>query len=455
MARYLEKLTWFERLLLLAPIILWFSWQPRIQLGSDNTMYYRLSLALIYVAVLTLVAVPTVWCHRRELLKSRYVWLITAFVAWSGLTAVWSASRRRGVLTFGVLGVLYLIFLAIWAERKRMRRLLPALIKILLDAATVMCIVALLQVIVGALIPGGQQVGLCLGCVAGQFGFVRPNGFAIEPQFFGSLLLAPLLIVAHRLIDRPSWHDGALLTLFMAFLVLTMSRGAIYACGVALLILLVFTKARWRCKLLPVGLGMLAIGLGLLTQGTVAEINPYIETSFYQAVSSSVNHLSLGKISLPQQQTIPSTVESGEVAPAFTGYVAESTNIRTNLSKVALTAWAKAPLITKISGTGLGSAGTVMARETDSTYQREIVQNEYVEVLLERGAIGLFLLLAVIVATFYELRPQRWRWSLLVAYLLQYLFFSGLPNALHVYLTLDGALAGKDLPDSLKKNLDV
>ncbi len=448
--RHLKKLTWFERLLLLAPVMLWFSWQPRIQFGSDGTMYYRLSLALIYVVILAVVALSAVWRSWRDLAKSRYVWLITAFVVWSGLTVIWSANRRRGTLTFGVMGALYLIFLAIWAQRERIKRLLPILIKVLLCTTTFMCVLALAQVIIGALIPGGQQVGLCLGCVAGQFGFVRPNDFAIEPQFLGSLLLAPLLIVLYRLTVRRNWRDITEFLLFATVLLLTMSRGAIYAFAAALLILLIFTKAQWWQKLLPVGLGVLAVCLGLLIQGLAAQVNPYIGTDFYGAISSSVNHLSLGKISLPMRTVDISSGGNGEAAPAFSGYVAESTDIRLNLTQVAITSWRKASITSKLVGTGLGSAGVIMARETNSSYQREIVQNEYVEVLLERGAIGLALLLIVVGATFYELRPCKWRWSLVVAYLLQYLFFSGLPNALHVYLSLDGALAGKDLPDSLK-----
>ena len=261
--RYLKKLSWFERLLLIAPIALWFSWQPRIQLGNDGTMYYRLSLALIYVAILAVAAIPTVWRGRRDLMKSHYALLITAFTIWSGITVVWSVNQRRGILTFGVTGALYLIFLAIWSERERIRRLLPLLIKILLVSTTVVCVLALVQVVAGALIPGGQQVGLCRGCVAGQFGFVRPNAFAIEPQFLGSLLLAPLLIATHRLVIKHNGRDNIQFLLFATVLVLTMSRGAIYAYSAALVILLVFTKTGIRRKLTVVCLGCLAAILGL------------------------------------------------------------------------------------------------------------------------------------------------------------------------------------------------
>lgn len=450
--RRLKRLSLFEKALLLAPIMVWFGNTPRVQLGADNTMYYRLSLALIYVAVLALVALPVVWRNRRTLIKSKYAWLVLALVTWTGLTALWSENPRRGVLTFGVTGALGVIFWAVWSDRGSVAKLIPALVKILIVQTVIMCVLALAQVILGAFTASGQEIVLCRGCVAGQFGFARPNVFAIEPQFFGSLLLAPTLIMAHAAISSRRKKDGILLWLFMTVLTLTMSRGAIYSGVVGLIVLLSFTKVNWQAKVRVVAIGLISVATGLLTQGVVAQINPYLDITFSEAINSSVNHLTLGKISLikSHDDSAKDTANGGKAEPAFSGYVEESTTIRTNLSAVAFRAWRKESLLRKMVGTGLGSAGVVMARETGNSYQREIVQNEYVEVLLERGAIGLALLLMVIMATFYELGARKWRWSILVSYLLQYLFFSGLPNALHVYLSLDGALAGKDLPDSLK-----
>ena len=77
-----------------------------------------------------------------------------------------------------------------------------------------------------------------------------------------------------------------------------------------------------------------------------------------------------------------------------------------------------------------------MAEYTGSNYEKEIVQNEYVEILLERGLVGLVLFMAVIASTFDKLNKSknRWAWSIIAAYAVQWCFFSGLPNAIHIYL---------------------
>ena len=134
--------------------------------------------------------------------------------------------------------------------------------------------------------------------------------------------------------------------------------------------------------------------------------------------------------------------------------------MRLSLTKTALAAWRSNRLGQQLFGTGLGSAGIVLARQTGSRYQKEIVQNEFVEVLLERGLVGLALLggLVVLYGRLCFQRRDYLALAILVAYLTQWCFFSGLPNALHIYLVLallsakllDGAPAGKNLPDGLK-----
>ena len=111
--------------------------------------------------------------------------------------------------------------------------------------------------------------------------------------------------------------------------------------------------------------------------------------------------------------------------------------MRVNLTKTALAAWSEQDLPHRLFGTGLGSAGIVMAQQTGSSYQKEIVQNEYVEVLLERGMVGFLLFVVAIGSTLYQVRRrgrQALAWPILAAYLVQRCFFSGLPNALHIYL---------------------
>lgn len=460
------RLSLLERLWLMAPIMIWFSYLPRISLAEDGTMNYELSLTLIYVVILAIVGLPRVWHHRSELRQSRLVWLASAFVGWSGLCVIWSDNHTRGLLTFAVYATLYLVFLALVAERRLLCRLLPKLVRVAIWMTISACLLAIAQIILGTFVVVDHHTfGLCAGCVAGQFGFIRPNLLAIEPQFLGSLLLAPLLYITYLTLRGK--HDYAkqplLLLLMLTTLWLTLSRGAIYAYLASLVVMILLVR-KWRRMLAVVGSVALSLVICLICQGALASVNPRIDSSFTQAVSTSLNHLSMGIIRLPYQQKSPTSPplisREYDKQPAYHGYVAESTNVRLSLTKTALAAWRSNQLGRQLFGTGLGSAGIVLARQTGSQYQKEIVQNEFVEVLLERGLVGLALLggLVVLYGRLCFQRRDHLALAILVAYFAQWCFFSGLPNALHIYLVLallsakllDGASAGKNLPDGLK-----
>lgn len=460
------RLSLLERLWLMAPIMIWFSYLPRISLAEDGTMNYELSLTLIYVVILAIVGLPRVWHHRSELRQSRLVWPASAFVGWSGLCVIWSDNRTRGLLTFAVYATLYLVLLALVAERRLLCQLLPRLVRVAIWATISACLLAITQMVLGTfVITNRHSLGLCAGCVAGQFGFIRPNLLAIEPQFLGSLLLAPLLYITYLTLQGKHSYakQPLLLVLMLTTLWLTLSRGAIYAYLASLVVMILLVR-KWRRQLVVVGLVALSLVVCLVCQGTLASANPRIDSSFTQAVSTSLNHLSMGIIRLLYQRKSPTSPplisQEHDKQPAYRGYVAESTNVRLSLTKTALAAWRSNRLGQQLFGTGLGSAGIVLARQTGSRYQKEIVQNEFVEVLLERGLIGL-VLLGGLVALYGRLCSQRRDYlalAILVAYLTQWCFFSGLPNALHIYLVLallsakllDGAPAGKNLPDGLE-----
>ncbi|MFC2447374.1 MAG: O-antigen ligase family protein [Candidatus Nanoperiomorbus sp.] len=460
------RLSLLERLWLMAPIMIWFSYLPRISLAEDGTMNYELSLTLIYVVILAIVGLPRVWHHRSELRQSRLVWPASAFVGWSGLCVIWSDNCTRGLLTFAVYVVLYLVFLALVAERRLLCQLLPKLVRVAIWMTISACLLAIIQIILGTFVIADRHTfGLCVGCVAGQFGFIRPNLLTIEPQFLGSLLLAPLLYITYLILQGKHSYakQPLLLALMLTTLWLTLSRGAIYAYLASLIVMILLVR-KWRRMLAVVGSVALSLVICLICQGALASANPRINSSFTQAVSTSLNHLSMGIIRLPYQRksptSLPSIPREHDKQPAYHGYVAESTNVRLSLTKTALAAWRSNQLGRQLFGTGLGSAGIVLARQTGSRYQKEIVQNEFVEVLLERGLIGL-VLLGGLVALYGRLCSQRRDYLalvILVAYLTQWCFFSGLPNALHIYLVLallsakllDGAPAGKNLPDGLE-----
>ncbi len=88
-------------------------------------------------------------------------------------------------------------------------------------------------------------------------------------------------------------------------------------------------------------------------------------------------------------------------------------------------------------GVGIGGAGEAMFKAGEIGSPKEIVQNEYVSLLLEVGLVGVLLCALTV---FYILRTV-WRneksemvFALIFAYAISLLFFSGLPNALQIYL---------------------
>ena len=94
---------------------------------------------------------------------------------------------------------------------------------------------------------------------------------------------------------------------------------------------------------------------------------------------------------------------------------------------------------TLLFGYGLGSAGETMFKEGKTDTPFEIVQNEYLSLLLETGLLGLLLaaLTLVIVLSYLKKlnRPERYPLgAIVVSFLASLLFFSGLPNAVHLYL---------------------
>lgn len=171
----------------------------------------------------------------------------------------------------------------------------------------------------------------------------------------------------------------------------------------------------------------------------------------------------------------------------FEGYVPESTNIRLSLNKTAIKTWLAAPghqldsigygcenadffgdgceryvsfsASSVLFGVGIGGAGTAMheAYPEDVTSPKEIVQHEGFSLLLESGLVGIALMIFGLLVAFFPrifpskfidgrnatVKPDNVFWqhpalpllaSLIAAYLITLNFFSGLPNALQIYL---------------------
>ena len=278
------------------------------------------------------------------------------------------------------------------------------------------------------------------------------------------MLLAPILIEFWLILsgNNDNKHKIALILMLIA-IYLTLSRGAIFAL-VPAMVLEVFIVNKELGLSLKKGFVKLVIFLfasfsvGMLWHGIFTELNPRIADGFYDSVTKSINQLSLGKISLPKSKPVEKPVEKRlKIEPLkkqndsldkstaskaiFDGYVEKSTDERTKLNTLAIQTW-RMNHRTIFFGVGLGAAGTAILKATHQiAWDFEIVQNEFLSILLELGLIGFVIWFCCIGFLVWKSRNFKLSWAILLAFLLQWNFFSGLPNALHIYLILAAILA--------------
>ena len=89
------------------PAVLYFSYRPLISLGASDTMNFELSLPLIWLVMFDTVAMAIM--VRRKLLfrdfEKKWAWLM--FPGFLTLSLIWSHDVVRGILTVGILWLLY------------------------------------------------------------------------------------------------------------------------------------------------------------------------------------------------------------------------------------------------------------------------------------------------------------------------------------------------------------
>lgn len=441
-------------LIYLMPVALFFSYQPLMQIASAQTMNFEFSIALIWLMLFSIVSLPDL---RYILTKHKKFAIIEGcLVFYAFLSATWSQNTIRGILTTGILGLILYTILVFWIKIKPLLQNsnhTAKFIKILLLSTAGIGVFCIIQGFLDSFGWSRETTFMCKGCTFDKFGFPRPTGFAIEPQFMGNLLLAPILLVAYGLmgnwkiqgLNLKKWQMLGFYVFFTTVLFLTMSRGAIYAflIGMAVLVLggLVLKYSKMVQKIGQISMAsIMAMILALGLQGLMGEISP-TKAGFWVSMTKSIHQNTLGKVDLrPKEpaaevkQTKPNTITK----PHYEGYVPESTNIRLNLTKTAIGAWTESP--TRVwFGVGIGGAGHAMYEKNPQLGSaKEITQNQLTEILLELGAVGLLLTGVVLLVWWKALARSSQLKLLMLTFMVTFgvslLFFSGLPNALHIYL---------------------
>ena len=243
----------YRFLVYILPAVLFFSYWPVISLGASESMNFELSLPLIWLVIFDVLALCIL--AKKKLLKGiwrKWMWLL--FPVFVSLSVLWSMNSLRGLLTVGILWLVYSAGYAFWSLKSLFSEFgfLERFWKMFFASALVACGWCLLQCILDiAGVPRGVSL-MCAGCTYQMFGFSHPNGWAIEPQFMGNLLLAPAIVAAWMLGNCNSASRGrvfsliALVFVFAATIFLTFSRGAIYAFVVAMIFMTAMLVVRTK-----------------------------------------------------------------------------------------------------------------------------------------------------------------------------------------------------------------
>ena len=410
------------------------------------------------------------------------------------VNSIGSPNFLRAILTSGVIWCICLSLLTILQNISQYKTQIgKSFNKNLLIAGTLASAFCWFQSILDITGTPREFTFLCKGCTSTVFGFPHPNGFAIESQFMANLLLAPIFLSLFYLLERPKNHLSKLnsdpypasrlghylrfgLPLFLIVtLYLTLSRGAIFSFWVSVFALFIYQIVKlikqktcrreilFRQPLIFSAVVFLPFFFTLSAQGLFTELGPTSHT-FFDGVSTSVSQLSLGRIDLTKvfhktnennkthethESNKPHSSDlntdaaaSAQKAPQFTSYIEESTNIRLNLNRLALSSW-RTSLRRMLAGVGLGAAGLTLYQEfPELGSPKEIIQNEYLAILYEQGVCGVIMIICVVIlfVLTYKLHNKNHEKTsiygrvLALSFALTLCFFSGLPNALHIYL---------------------
>ena len=413
------------------------------------------------------------------------------------VNSIGSPNFLRAILTSGVIWCICLSLLTILQNISQYKTQIGKSVnKNLLIAGILASAFCWLQSILDIAGVPREATLLCKGCISTVFGFPHPNGFAIESQFMANLLLAPIFLSLFYLLEGPKNHSNKLnsdpypasklghflrfgLPLFLiATLYLTLSRGAIFSFWVSVFVLFIYQIVKlikqksckreilFRQPLIFSAVVFLPLFFTLSAQGLFTELGPTSHT-FFDGVSTSVSQLSLGRIDLTKvfhktnennkshesheshesnklhlSDLNADAAASAQKAPQFTSYIEESTNIRLNLNRLALSSW-RTSLRRILAGVGLGAAGLTLYQEfPELGSPKEIIQNEYLAILYEQGICGIIMIIcaAILFVLTYKLHNKNHEKTsiygrvLALSFALTLCFFSGLPNALHIYL---------------------
>jgi hypothetical protein len=429
-----------------------FGHYPFIYFGSVSGVHIELSLIYPLIAFSTALSLPLIWRHRSTVFKDPSYLALLGVVAFFVISTFWTDNPIRGILTAGFFLLLAVFAVVISQRYKDLLRYKKIILRVLAVAYSLALLWAAWQII-GDLFKIDRAYTLLPAMYGGSvFGIARPTGFALEPQFLASLLLIPIGLRLHQALSgKQSRFASVQLFVISVVFFLTLSRGAYIGLIVLIATLALTYRASWSRYIKPLSLIMLGFFTMLILVflgGSIRQDN----ISGYDALRRTVTHISLGVIQPPER----SPDDQAPVGPAAkdeqptksTGYIKASTDSRITMSQEVVNIWTKSPT-NLIFGVGVGGFGASLTPPDPSA----IVNNYYLELLVETGLVGfgLFLLFFTILGA-RLIHLKAWLLlSLLAGLLVQAFFFSGNANVIHLW-ALVGVAIGLIIDKKLRKS---
>lgn len=340
------------------------------------------------------------------------LWLLVGAIILSAVDAIF---RTRAII-YGAQAIFTILLAVATIDIIRSQRDLARIEKFLMMSAWVVVLFCFWQFLGDFIGLKASLTGLDPGYSKAIFGFPRIQAFSREPLYLGNYLFIPLgFLTAYILNGTATKSNKLLFFLIIVCFFLTLSRGALLGLAVFAILLALL----WARKIFTIN-NFFAVSLGLvLIIGVVAAGLTLYGNGGLQKYINQLAVKDLG--------------------------VSESTVSRLSSVSEAIIDWQAHPII----GIGMGNfGGSQNGYDSYDLRTRNIVNNEFAELLAETGIIGfisfVLLLVMVLARSFYVVNHARDKklvaltLTITVAFigmLVQYNFFSTL-SIIHIWVMI-------------------
>ena len=364
-----------------------------------------------YVVVIALLASETYQIISGKIRPSLQLeeYLLLGLVFWAYLSSFWSLNPSRTLIMSSLLLFMVLAFMLV--RRKTTTDTAEIIKGIIVWIGFALSLFAILQFFIEPHF-GYQLAGLREQYGSRVFGFPRLQGTFLEPLYLANFLIWPILFMNYelRIKNKGYWK---LIILLVAF-ILTLSRGAYLGIAVALILIIVagaiLKKVNSRFMAGVVASTVAAVAISIFMVFMVAG---------RAGVTTFVEH----------------AMSSRDLTPQTKVELLKNRETSTGVARYQI---AQHP----ITGIGYGSFGSLpVFKILRDRGEMQTVNNEYLEIAAETGAIGFVIFLAfmtlLLLYIFGKIKGGDTKYlfysGAVVALLLQYLTFSTL-NLLYIWV---------------------